>query len=276
MVLIEVKHLAKQFADKLALSDVSFAVEKGEIFGFLGPSGSGKTTTIKILTGQLSSDKGAIAVLGKTPAQLKRDDYEKIGIVSDTSGFYEKMTLYKNMLAYAKLYGVSKARVDELLKRVNLYDDRNKVAEKLSNGMKQRMLLARALLNEPDLLFLDEPTSGLDPMTTRLIHRLLLELKEKGTAIFLTTHDMHEATLLCDNLALLDKGSLVETGRPKDLIKKYHTDKKVVVTYDDASHVELSYSELSRLDMTAVESIHSTEPTLEDVFIALTGGKLDV
>ena len=276
MVLIEVKHLAKQFADKLALSDVSFAVEKGEIFGFLGPSGSGKTTTIKILTGQLSSDKGAIAVLGKTPAQLKRDDYEKIGIVSDTSGFYEKMTLYKNMLAYAKLYGVSKARVDELLKRVNLYDDRNKVAEKLSNGMKQRMLLARALLNEPDLLFLDEPTSGLDPMTTRLIHRLLLELKEKGTAIFLTTHDMHEATLLCDNLALLDKGSLVETGRPKDLIKKYHTDKKVVVTYYDDSQVELSYSELSRLDMTAVESIHSTEPTLEDVFIALTGGKLDV
>ena len=276
MVLIEVKHLAKQFADKLALSDVSFAVEKGEIFGFLGPSGSGKTTTIKILTGQLSSDKGAIAVLGKTPAQLKRDDYEKIGIVSDTSGFYEKMTLYKNMLAYAKLYGVSKARVDELLKRVNLYDDRNKVAEKLSNGMKQRMLLARALLNEPDLLFLDDPTSGLDPMTTRLIHRLLLELKEKGTAIFLTTHDMHEATLLCDNLALLDKGSLVETGRPKDLIKKYHTDKKVVVTYDDDSQVELSYSELSRLDMTAVESIHSTEPTLEDVFIALTGGKLDV
>lgn len=276
MALIEVKHLAKQFADKLALSDVSFAVEKGEIFGFLGPSGSGKTTTIKILTGQLSSDKGAIAVLGKTPAQLKRDDYEKIGIVSDTSGFYEKMTLYKNMLAYAKLYGVSKARVDELLKRVNLYDDRNKVAEKLSSGMKQRMLLARALLNEPDLLFLDEPTSGLDPMTTRLIHRLLLELKEKGTAIFLTTHDMHEATLLCDNLALLDKGSLVETGRPKDLIKKYHTDKKVVVTYDDDSQVELSYSELSRLDMTAVESIHSTEPTLEDVFIALTGGKLDV
>lgn len=276
MALIEVKHLAKQFADKLALSDVSFAVEKGEIFGFLGPSGSGKTTTIKILTGQLSSDKGEIAVLGKTPAQLKRDDYEKIGIVSDTSGFYEKTTLYKNMLAYAKLYGVSKARVDELLKRVNLYDDRNKVAEKLSNGMKQRMLLARALLNEPDLLFLDEPTSGLDPMTTRLIHRLLLELKEKGTAIFLTTHDMHEATLLCDNLALLDKGSLVETGRPKDLIKKYHTDKKVVVTYDDDSQVELSYSELSRLDMTAVESIHSTEPTLEDVFIALTGGKLDV
>lgn len=276
MALIEVKHLAKQFADKLALSDVSFAVEKGEIFGFLGPSGSGKTTTIKILTGQLSSDKGAIAVLGKTPAQLKRDDYEKIGIVSDTSGFYEKMTLYKNMLAYAKLYGVSKARVDELLKRVNLYDDRNKVAEKLSNGMKQRMLLARALLNEPELLFLDEPTSGLDPMTTRLIHRLLLELKEKGTAIFLTTHDMHEATLLCDNLALLDKGSLVETGRPKDLIKKYHTDKKVVVTYDDDSQVELSYSELGRLDMTAVESIHSTEPTLEDVFIALTGGKLDV
>ncbi|MGC4440519.1 ATP-binding cassette domain-containing protein, partial [Streptococcus suis] len=104
----------------------------------------------------------------------------------------EKMTLYKNMLAYAKLYGVSKARVDELLKRVNLYDDRNKVAEKLSSGMKQRMLLARALLNEPDLLFLDEPTSGLDPMTTRLIHRLLLELKEKGTAIFLTTHDMHD------------------------------------------------------------------------------------
>lgn len=276
MALIEVKHLAKQFADKLALGDVSFAVQKGEIFGFLGPSGAGKTTTIKILTGQLSFDKGEAFVFGKAPSELKRDDYEKIGIVSDTSGFYEKMTLYKNMLAYAKLYGTSKERVDELLRRVNLYNDRNKVAEKLSNGMKQRMLLARALLNNPDLLFLDEPTSGLDPMTTRLIHSLLLELKENGTAIFLTTHDMHEATLLCDNLALLDKGNLVETGHPKDLIKKYHTDKKVVVTYDDDRCVELSYAELNQLDMTTVESIHSTEPTLEHVFIALTGGSLDV
>lgn len=139
------------------------------------------------------------------------------------------------------------------------------------------MLLARALLNKPQVLFLDEPTSGLDPATSRVIHDLLLALRDAGTSIFLTTHDMHEATLLCDQLALLDKGLLVEQGSPSELIAKYNHRKKVRLTYEDGSHQELDFSELTkRGDAQGIEMIHSCEPTLEDIFIELTGGKLNV
>ncbi|WP_162885907.1 ABC transporter ATP-binding protein, partial [Streptococcus intermedius] len=202
---------------------------------------------------------------------------EQIGIVSDGSGFYEKMSLYKNLKAYAILFGVKMTEVDELLRKVGLYDSRNKVAEKLSTGMKQRMLLVRALINRPKLLFLDEPTSGLDPSTSRTIHELLLELKAQGTTIFLTTHDMQEATLLCDRLALLSKGKLVEIGSPHDIIQKYNTDKKVCLEYADLSTKTVALEELQGgVNLSNVISIHSCEPTLEDVFITLTGGTLNV
>lgn len=272
-----VNHLSKCFGKKEALKDISFTISEGEIFGFLGPSGSGKTTTINILTGQLAASSGEVTVFGKKPQELKTSDFEKIGIVSDNSGSYEKISLYKNILAYSKLYNLDKSRVDELLKWLGLYDDRKKPVEKLSTGMKQRMLLARALLNKPQVLFLDEPTSGLDPATSRVIHDLLLALRDAGTSIFLTTHDMHEATLLCDQLALLDKGLLVEQGSPSELITKYNHRKKVRLTYEDGSHQELDFSELTkRGDAQGIEMIHSCEPTLEDIFIELTGGKLNV
>ncbi len=274
---IVVNHLSKCFGKKEALKDISFTISEGEIFGFLGPSGSGKTTTINILTGQLAASSGEVTVFGKKPQELKTSDFEKIGIVSDNSGSYEKISLYKNILAYSKLYNLDKSRVDELLKLLGLYDDRKKPVEKLSTGMKQRMLLARALLNKPQVLFLDEPTSGLDPATSRVIHDLLLALRDAGTSIFLTTHDMHEATLLCDQLALLDKGLLVEQGSPSELIAKYNHRKKVRLTYEDGSHQELDFSELTkRGDAQGIEMIHSCEPTLEDIFIELTGGKLNV
>lgn len=274
---IVVNHLSKCFGKKEALKDISFTISEGEIFGFLGPSGSGRTTTINILTGQLAASSGEVTVFGKKPQELKTSDFEKIGIVSDNSGSYEKISLYKNILAYSKLYNLDKSRVDELLKWLGLYDDRKKPVEKLSTGMKQRMLLARALLNKPQVLFLDEPTSGLDPATSRVIHDLLLALRDAGTSIFLTTHDMHEATLLCDQLALLDKGLLVEQGSPSELIAKYNHRKKVRLTYEDGSHQELDFSELTkRGDAQGIEMIHSCEPTLEDIFIELTGGKLNV
>ena len=225
--IIEVQGLKKKFKEQEALAGIDFSIQEGEIFGFLGPSGSGKTTTINILTGQLSADAGTAHVLSAPVEDLKVEVLEQIGIVSDGSGFYEKMSLYKNLKAYAMLFGVKMTEVDELLRKVGLYDSRNKVAEKLSTGMKQRMLLVRALINRPKLLFLDEPTSGLDPSTSRTIHELLLELKAQGTTIFLTTHDMQEATLLCDRLALLSKGKLVEVGSPHEIIQKYNTDKKV-------------------------------------------------
>ena len=273
--MIVVKNVTKKFGQKVALEEISFEVKKGEIFGFLGPSGSGKTTMIKILTGQLNADNGQTELLGKVSEKLTPADLEQIGLVSDTSGFYEKLSLYKNLQAYAKLYGKPNARVDEVLKQVDLYDSKNLAAEKLSTGMKQRMFLARALINKPQVLFLDEPTSGLDPTTSKKIHELLLDLKESGTTIFLTTHDMNEATLLCDRLSLLNRGHLIEYGTPSSIIQKYNHEKKVQLTFEDETHTELTFEELGQTDLTQVVAIHSCEPTLEEIFIQLTGEKLN-
>ena len=273
--MIIVKNVTKKFNQKIALEEISFEVNKGEIFGFLGPSGSGKTTMIKILTGQLNADSGQTELLGKVSEKLTPADLEQIGLVSDTSGFYEKLSLYKNLQAYAKLYGKPNARVDEVLKQVDLYDSKKLAAEKLSTGMKQRMFLARALINKPKVLFLDEPTSGLDPTTSKKIHELLLDLKESGTTIFLTTHDMNEATLLCDRLSLLNRGHLIEYGTPSSIIQKYNHEKKVQLTFADETQTEITFEELGQTDLAQVVAIHSCEPTLEEIFIQLTGEKLN-
>ena len=273
--MIVVKNVTKKFGQKVALEEISFEVNKGEIFGFLGPSGSGKTTMIKILTGQLNADSGQTELLGKVSEKLTPADLEQIGLVSDTSGFYEKLSLYKNLQAYAKLYGKPNARVDEVLKQVDLYDSKSLAAEKLSTGMKQRMFLARALINKPRVLFLDEPTSGLDPTTSKKIHELLLELKEAGTTIFLTTHDMNEATLLCDRLSLLNRGHLIEYGTPASIIQKYNHEKKVQLTFLDETQTQITFEELGQTDLAQVVAIHSCEPTLEEIFIQLTGEKLN-
>ena len=274
--MIRVENVSKSFESKKALHQISFEIKEGEIFGFLGPSGSGKTTMINVLTGQLAADQGKTLLLGKNSQDLTSNDLEQIGIVSDGSGFYEKMSLYKNLLIYAKLYGLKSDRVNQVLKQVGLADAKDVIAEKLSTGMKQRMFLARALLNAPKILFLDEPTSGLDPTTSKMIHTLLQELKQAGTTIFLTTHDMHEATLLCDRLSLLNKGNLIEYGSPQDIIQKYHVDKKVHVVYNDGREQIVPFEELPHLDTTDLMMVHSCEPTLEEIFIRLTGEKLDV
>ena len=223
--MITVQHIHKKFGDKVALDNISFDIQEGQIFGFLGPSGSGKTTMIKIITGQVPADSGKSYLLGKESPLLSPEGFEEMGLVSDSSGFFEKMTLEKNLLFYAKFFGVSSKEVEVILQKVGLLDSKKTIAEKLSTGMKQRMLLARALINSPKVLFLDEPTSGLDPTTSKRIHELLLELKGKGTTIFLTTHDMAEATFLCDQLVLLNQGNLVEKGSPHDLIHKYNVTK---------------------------------------------------
>ena len=228
------------------------------------------------MTGQLTPSQGETYILGKSSQNLNEKDLSKIGLITENSGFYEKMTLYDNLLFFAKLYNVSTEYVDDLLKRVGLYDSKKTLAEKLSTGMKQRMLLVRAIINKPQVLFLDEPTSGLDPSTSQSIHALIEELKQQGTTIFLTTHDMHEATILCDKIVLLNKGKIVEEGKPAELIQKYNTNKMVKVTYCSGRENILPFSELNNLNVTPnLQTIHSCEPTLEDIFIQLTGGKLN-
>ena len=273
--MITVEKITKRFGNKTALNQIQFNVDKGEIFGFLGPSGAGKTTLINILTGQLKADEGTTQLLGKDTKDLTPEDLAHIGLVGDSSGYYEKLSLEKNLIVYAKIYGLPNSRVDEVLEQVGLLESKKTIAEKLSTGMRQRMFLARALLNRPGLLFLDEPTSGLDPMTSKKIHRLLEELKEAGTTIFLTTHDMVEATEMCDRISLLNQGDLVEIGTPRDIIQKYNKEKRVKVTFIDHSEQVMAFEDLKDQDMRQVELIHSMEPTLEDIFIQLTGEKLN-
>ena len=273
---IKADNLGKSFGSFKAISALTFEVNKGEILGFLGPSGSGKTTTINILTGQLTPDQGQSSILGKSSTNLNEKDLANIGLITENSGYYEKLSLYDNLLFFAKLYDVPQGDLDDLMKRVGLYDRRKTLAEKLSTGMKQRMLLVRAIINKPQVLFLDEPTSGLDPSTSKSIHELIKELQAEGTTIFLTTHDMHEATILCDKIVLLNKGQIVEAGTPSDLIQKYNTAKRVKITYQSGEENYLSFSELGQVGQTDdILTIHSCEPTLEDVFIQLTGGKLN-
>ena len=273
--MITVEKITKRFGNKTALNQIQFNVDKGEIFGFLGPSGAGKTTLINILTGQLKADEGKTQLLGKDTKDLTPEDLTRIGLVGDSSGYYEKLSLEKNLIVYAKIYGLPNSRVDEVLEQVGLLESKKTIAEKLSTGMRQRMFLARALLNRPELLFLDEPTSGLDPMTSKKIHRLLEELKAAGTTIFLTTHDMVEATEMCDRISLLNQGDLVEIGTPRDIIQKYNKEKRVKVTFVDHNVQVMAFEDLKDQDMMQVELIHSMEPTLEDIFIQLTGEKLN-
>ena len=273
--MITVEKITKRFGNKTALNQIQFNVDKGEIFGFLGPSGAGKTTLINILTGQLKADEGTTQLLGKDTKDLTPEDLARIGLVGDSSGYYEKLSLEKNLIVYAKIYGLPNSRVDEVLEQVGLLESKKTIAEKLSTGMRQRMFLARALLNRPELLFLDEPTSGLDPMTSKKIHRLLEELKAAGTTIFLTTHDMVEATELCDRISLLNQGDLVEIGTPRDIIQKYNKERRVKVIFRDHSEQVMAFEDLKDQDMRQVELIHSMEPTLEDIFIQLTGEKLN-
>ena len=273
---IKADNLGKSFGSFKAISSLTFDVNKGEILGFLGPSGSGKTTTINILTGQLTPDQGQSSILGKSSTNLNEEDLANIGLITENSGYYEKLSLYDNLLFFAKLYDVPQGDLDDLMKRVGLYDRRKTLAEKLSTGMKQRILLVRAIINKPQVLFLDEPTSGLDPSTSQSIHELIKELQAEGTTIFLTTHDMHEATILCDKIVLLNKGQIVEAGTPSNLIQKYNTARRVKITYQSGEENYLSFSELGQISQTDdILTIHSCEPTLEDVFIQLTGGKLN-
>ncbi|WP_314066231.1 ABC transporter ATP-binding protein [uncultured Vagococcus sp.] len=277
---INVKELKKIFKDTTAIKDISFTVAKGEIFGFLGPSGAGKTTTIKILTGQLKQTSGHIDILGQNITNFSTNLYQRIGIMTDNSGLYERMTVYQNLAFFARLLEVPKARIDDVLEQVGLAEHQTKLASKLSKGMTQRLILARAVLHKPELLFLDEPTSGLDPSTASAIHDLLLELKNNGTAILLTTHNMEEATLLCDHIALLNDGYIVERGTPEELKIKFNQEKRYRITKTSGEQVllidkpETTITLQQWLATGQIETIHSCEPSLGDIFIQVTGRKL--
>lgn len=279
--LLHLEHISKRYQSELALKDIQMDLYEGEILGFLGPSGAGKTTTIKIITGQLRQTSGQAKILGTDTTNIDESIYEKIGIVSDNSGIYDKMTVWKNLQVFARIWQVPKSRITEVLQQVGLYEHRQKQAGKLSRGQAQRLVLARAVLHKPRILFLDEPTSGLDPATAAAIHKMLLNLQKEGMAIFLTTHNMEEATKLCTKVALLNNGEIVEFGSPRELCLKYNGQKKYRLLLAGGMEETLTQTsgDIKKLadymEKDQVLSIHSCEPSLETVFLEVTGRDLN-
>lgn len=274
--MIEVQNLTKKFGDKIAVNGISFKVKKGEIFGFLGPNGAGKTTTIKMLTGQLLPTDGWCRVSGIDPAKEEKKLAMHIGVVPEVQNLYQDMSAEKNLRFFAGLYGVDKERVGALLKEFELEEHRDKAVKKLSKGLRQRVLIARALLHDPELLFMDEPTVGLDPHIAREIRNMIREFRARGKTIFLTTHYMEEADALCDRVGIIDEGEIVALDAPHDLRLKHGKREVVVETDDGVVKLPITDVRLKSIDPEKIRSIHSAEPTLEDVFISLTGKRWDV
>lgn len=270
--ILKAAQLTKTFGNVKALDHCDLEIRKGEIFGYLGPSGAGKTTTIKLLTGQLHSDSGQITVFGKDPfsPEIKR----QIGIMSDMSGLYEKMTVYENLDIFSDIYGIrdKKNMIRKALQAVDLLGSAKKKVEKLSRGMKQRLVFARTIIHSPSLLFLDEPTANLDPATADEIRELIKKLNRNGATIFLTTHNMEEAEELCHRIALLNKGKIVENGSPEELKLKYAEKKVLITTRDGKTEVPLEKDRIVKIleEAEDILMIHSEEPSLRDVFLTLT------
>jgi len=241
MKAIEVKNLTRVYNSLRAVDGISFSVESGEIFGFLGPNGAGKTTTIKMLTGQLRPTSGAAEVMGCDVVDERQKLKPQIGVVFDSQNVYERMSARDNLRFYARLYRVKGARVEEMLAQVGLTDRSKEKVNTYSNGMKQRLLIARALLHEPSVLFLDEPTRGLDPNVARDLRAIVVDLAKQGMTVFLTTHYMEEADSLSDRVAIIDQGRIVALDTPERLKAEYGEEEKT---------------------------------TLEDIFVQLTGRNL--
>lgn len=225
-----VSDLTKTFGRSTAVDHISFEVKGGEIFGFLGPNGAGKTTTTRMLTGVIPPDAGTATILGfdigSDPVQAKQG----FGVVPETSNAYNDLTAWQNMMLMGELYGLSHARAaqrsSELLEMAGLLERKDQKVQTYSKGMKQRLILATALVHEPELLFLDEPTSGLDVQSTRMILTLLHDLNRDGTTIFLTTHNMDEANRLCDRVGIIRAGKMAAIDAPEKLrsvIDRVHT-----------------------------------------------------
>lgn len=277
---IKINNISKSFGSKTVLDDINLDVEEGEIFGLLGPSGAGKTTLIKILTGQLKGEHGTTAINGIDSQQLKSTDYSSFGIMMDNFGVYERLSCFDNLKVFARIYRLDEEDIRAALSDVGLGSAGKTAAGNLSKGMKNRLRLARVFMINPSVLFLDEPTSGLDPATSEDIQQLILAEKKKGKTIFLTTHNMAEAEKLCDHVALLHKGKIVEYGSPQEVCRRYNHQKKLLIHLTDGTDKEIptdtdsaeTVYELMKNNL--VETIHSSEPNLETVFLELTGEEL--
>jgi ABC-type multidrug transport system ATPase subunit len=260
---------------------IDFEVARGEVMGFLGPNGAGKTTTVKILTGLLPMQKGEAEVLGRSLAKDLRKVQARIGVSFEKTNLYEQMSAEENLSLFARLFGMRGFEPGPLLAKVGLAGREKDRVDGYSKGMKQRLMIARALINSPDILFLDEPTDGLDPVSAETIRRIIQEEQARGASVFLTTHDMHEAERLSDRVAFINQGKIVAIDSPHSLKQAYgERSLRVEVRAEDGKlrtetlalgEAESGARVKQLLDQEDVITLHSAEATLEDIFIEITG-----
>jgi ABC-2 type transport system ATP-binding protein len=303
---IEARNLTKKYGDLLAVGHVDFQVKKGEIFGFLGPNGAGKTTTIRMLTGISIPTEGAATIMGYDIQQHPIEAKEQMGIVPDTSNVYDELSAWDNLIFTGRLYDMSKTwrekRAEELLKMFGLYERRKEKVQGFSRGMKRRICIAMALMNKSNILFLDEPTSGLDVQSVLIIRELIRKLNQEGLTVFVTTHNIEEASQMCDRVAIINHGKIAAIDTPEKLKRTVESLQSVEIAFEDTPQGALkSLGELPNVSEVVKEGdkfrlftsdpsgllasawnfaesnnlkliiVNTLGPSLEDVFIKLTG-----
>ncbi len=302
--LVAASGLSKRFDDLVAVDGIDFVVEPGEVFGFLGPNGAGKSSTMRMIASVSPVSAGTLTVLGMDPATDGPRIRARLGVVPQEDNLDLELSVYENLLIYGRYFGLPKAvideRIGELLTFTQLAERRDSQVAPLSGGMKRRLIIARGLINQPELLLLDEPTTGLDPQARHLLWDRLYRLKQQGVTLIITTHYMDEAEQLCDRLVIMDKGKIAAEGSPRGLIDRYSTREVLELRFpvgmqeemgeqleDAAKRVEVlpdrvllytddadeAAAEVARRGMQP-ESTVTRRSTLEDVFLRLTGRSL--
>jgi len=299
---LKVTNLSKSYGEILAVDHINFQVKEGELFGFLGPNAAGKTTTIRILTGVIKPDGGTASILGYDIQKESLMARQMIGIVPEMANAYIDLSAWNNIMLIGELYGIQKKvrreKAIELLKKFELYERKKQLVKGFSKGMKQKLLLCMAMVNNPKILFLDEPTSGLDVESQRLIRDMIQELNKKGTTVFLTTHNMEEANQLCDRIAIINHGRIAVVDSPENLRMRSSGLRMIEVSFDKTIGIENFFkmrgvkdtkkigdkirlyideptvvleelTDFARLKKLKIVSLNILSPTLEDVFIKL-------
>ncbi len=281
---ITVENLTYRYGEILAVDHINFEVGSGEIFGFLGPNGAGKTTTVKMLTGQLRPAEGKAVLLGYDVARQTGKVKAHIGVCFEQTNLYEQMSALENLSLFAHLFDINGFDGFAMLKRVGLAGREKDKVSNYSKGMKQRLMVARSLVNRPQIIFMDEPTAGLDPVSSEAIGNIIQEERQRGATVFLTTHDMWEADKLCDRVAFMNQGKIAALDTPRSLKQLYGKRSLVAEVAAADGGVEKKEISMDREDTAGavarlfsqdkIITLHSEEATLEDIFIMVTGRRL--
>ncbi len=281
---IQAINLTYSYNNLIAVDHVNFFVSKGEILGFLGPNGAGKTTTVKVLTGQLIPREGEAFILDKNIAKEREEIQGQIGVCFEEKNLYERMSAVENLRFFAQLFGIRKFDPYPLLKEVGLEKREKDEVGSYSKGMKQRLMIARCLVNNPKVLFLDEPTDGLDPVSAEAIRKVILKERDKGTTVFLTTHEMMEADKLSDRVAFINEGKIVAIDTPENLKQQFGKRALKVRVREEGKVIEkvfpLDEARVAKdmhhlFEKEDIVTVHTAEATLEEIFIKVTGRKLE-